>query len=142
MQAACSLPDREEIATRDLGQAVARFRVFPDVAVLPRCFPSRFLGKQRLYNYLIHQREIALRRALRRFTPVSDRKADIAGGPLGATRRHSHRSKKEALFDHLVGAGEYCRRDFEAQCFGSLEVNHRLEFSWRLHRQIAWLLSL
>ena len=27
---------------------------FPDVAVLPRCFPSRFLGKQRLYNYLIH----------------------------------------------------------------------------------------
>jgi hypothetical protein len=31
-----------------------------------------------------------------------------------------------ALFDHLVGAGEYCRRKCKAQCLRGFKIDHRL----------------
>jgi hypothetical protein len=39
-----------------------------------------------------------------------------------------------ALFDHLVGAGDHCRRDFQADGFRCLEVDDHLEFGRLLDR--------
>src|SRR4029079_8400974 len=36
--------------------------------------------------------------------------------------------KKARLFDHLVGAGEQCRRDVKAKALRGLEIDHQLEF--------------
>ena len=46
------------------------------------------------------------------------------------------------LFDHLVSAGKYCRRNGEAHCFRGLEVDHEFVLGRRLHRQVGRLLAL
>jgi hypothetical protein len=38
-------------------------------------------------------------------------------------------------FDHLVGAGEERRRQFEAERIGGLEIDGKLELRWSLDRQ-------
>src|SRR6516225_3484499 len=45
-------------------------------------------------------------------------------------------------FNHLVGAGEQCRRYVEAEGLSSLKVNHKLVLSWGLYRKVGRVLAL
>src|SRR5262245_16489869 len=46
------------------------------------------------------------------------------------------------LFDHLVGAGEERRRDFDAQTLGGLQIDDQFEFRRQRDWQVGWLLAL
>src|SRR5262245_21496708 len=41
-------------------------------------------------------------------------------------------------FDHLVGAGEQSRRNFNAERFGTLEIDYQLELRGLDDRQVSW----
>ena len=45
--------------------------------------------------------------------------------------------QKGSLFDHLVGAGQQCQRNFKAKRLRGLNVDHKLEFGWLLNRKVA-----
>src|SRR5262245_5021476 len=55
---------------------------------------------------------------------------------------NSRRFMAARSFDHLVGAGEHDRRDFQAKRLRGLEVDYQLELGWILHREIGRLLAL
>src|SRR5262245_59468050 len=55
--------------------------------------------------------------------------------------RAASRTRAARSFDHLVGASEQGRWDFEAKCFRGREVDDDLEFGRRLHRQVGGFLA-
>ena len=48
----------------------------------------------------------------------------------------------EALFDHLVGAGDERRRKVEAKCLGRLQIDDEVELRGLQYRQITRFLAL
>jgi hypothetical protein len=76
-----------------------------------------------------------------RFTPVSDRTADIANGPVGATSRLMHRTKC-ASFDHLVSTTQQRNRDGDAERLRGSHIDNKFNLGGLLHGQISWLLAL
>src|SRR5262249_61422896 len=62
--------------------------------------------------------------------------------PLLVVKFHSEPPSRFTSLDHLVGAGEQRRRNFEAERAGGLHVDHQLELG-RLHdRQVGGLGAL
>jgi hypothetical protein len=53
--------------------------------------------------------------------------------------RLMHRSKKQPLFNHLVGTQHERSRNLVSHSLGGLEVDHQLELGRLLDRQIAGL---
>jgi hypothetical protein len=51
-------------------------------------------------------------------------------------------SKKAALFDHLVGAGEQHGRRNKSERLGSFQIDDRFEFGRLLNWQVGRLLAL
>jgi hypothetical protein len=62
---------------------------------------------------------------------------DVRFGP----KADSCGAAKRSLFDHSVSAGDQGSRHYDAQRFGELHIDRHLEFGWRLHRQVGWLLA-
>ena len=50
-----------------------------------------------------------------------------------------HRSR---LLDHLIGSGQQCLRDGEAERVGSGEIDDEFELSWLYHRKVGGFLAL
>src|SRR5215472_2437522 len=56
----------------------------------------------------------------------------------GLTRR----SKKELLFDHLVGAGEQRRGHVKTKCLRAFQIDYQLVFGGPRHGKVGRLLTL
>jgi hypothetical protein len=73
---------------------------------------------------------------------VDPRSCDVAKVPKPAVSRCSNECTEGPLLDHLVGAREHRCRQVEAERLSGLEVEHRLVFRRRLHRQVGGLFAL
>ena len=50
--------------------------------------------------------------------------------------------RKPDLLDHLVGERKQRRRDFESECLGCSEIEHKLEFTGTHDRQVTRIFAL
>src|SRR6516164_2267933 len=55
---------------------------------------------------------------------------------------HTSLADLACSFDHLVGAGQHCRRHLEAKRLGGLQVDHQLVLGRRLYGKIGCSLAL
>jgi len=60
---------------------------------------------------------------------------ELSNGPFPDSCRSERRGL--ALLDHSIRSGEQRRRDVEAQRFGGLAVDHKLEFRRLLYRKFV-----
>src|SRR5215472_2554852 len=61
---------------------------------------------------------------------------------ISAGKFHSEPPSPFTSFDHLVGAREQRRRNFDAKCLRRIEVNNQLKFGRLQHRQVGGLGAL
>src|SRR5262249_41898113 len=76
-----------------------------------------------------------------RVTPKSGHQVSAPGCLLCAKSGHMHRNKERPIRSPRRPAKKR-ERNCEAQCFGSLLVDHKLKFCRLLDRQIGWFFAL
>src|SRR5215467_11034785 len=76
----------------------------------------------------------------KRACPLYPRKQTFAVHMATSAKAKSGHS--DALFDHLIGTGEYGRRHSEAERLGRFQIERQLVLGRRLHRKVGGLLAL
>jgi hypothetical protein len=77
-----------------------------------------------------------------RFTPDSDRRADIPGGPLCAITGSEQVQQIASLFDQLVGGHLHDQRHRDAECLRRFEIDDEFDLGRLHHRKVCGLLTL
>ena len=85
------------------------------------------------------QRSLSINHRVR-FAAKSGHCSAWSSCPLCANSGHSAMRRKTSLFDHLVSAGQYRRRNGDAERLSGFKIDDQFKFDWLLHRQLTRVL--